>query len=87
MRDIIYESGMTGWYARVLEEGKVKNGDKFELVERVYPNLTILKLNKLLSTDENESFLREAINCEKLAMAFKKALIMKLDGNYVKPNY
>lgn len=87
MRDIIYESGMTGWYARVLEEGKVKNGDKFELVERVYPNLTILKLNKLLSTDENESLLREAINCEKLAMAFKKALIMKLDGNYVKPNY
>lgn len=85
MREIIFKSGLTGWYARVLQGGKVNKNDKIKLLERNYPKLTIRELNKLLSDfNPNLELLREALNCEKLAEAFKKTLRLKLENSYEK---
>lgn len=41
----VSESGRTGWYCRVLQEGLVKSGMPLLLVERSYPQWTIALLN------------------------------------------
>lgn len=85
MRDIIFESGLTGWYVRVLKEGKVGKNDRISLVERSYPHLTVRKLNRLLSDSSPDmELLAEAVSCEKLAEAFRKSLKPKLERSYGK---
>lgn len=41
-------SGLTGWYLRVIEEGMVQQGDTLTLIERPYPRLSILSVNRLV---------------------------------------
>lgn len=43
----IYDTGRTGWYYRVLEEGKIKKNDSVELLRRVKNPITILQANKI----------------------------------------
>ncbi len=42
---LIQETGRTGWYFRVLEEGPVREGDALELLERPFPAFTITFAN------------------------------------------
>ncbi len=75
MLKTVIKYGYTGWYAKVLEEGIVKQTDSVELVERIYPNLTIKKLNEAKANPkENLDFIQEAVSCEVLGTPFKKAL-------------
>jgi MOSC domain-containing protein YiiM len=75
MLKTIIKYGYTGWYAKVLEEGVVKQTDNVELVERIFPNLTIAKLNEAKANPkDNLDFIQEAITCEVLGAPFKEVL-------------
>ena len=81
MRETIIETGWTGWYSRIIQEGTVKRGDRMVLKERIFPELTIKILNELLINHEGkEELLEKAVKAEKLAPAFKKYLIPILKG-------
>ncbi|WP_419764681.1 MAG: MOSC domain-containing protein [Arcobacter sp.] len=75
MLKTVIKYGYTGWYAKVIEEGVVKQTNSVELVKRLFPNLTISKLNEAkLNPKENLDFIHEAVSCEVLGRPFKEAL-------------
>lgn len=47
----VQQSGMTGWYYRVLEAGEVEAGDELLLIDRVEPLWTIERLWRALFVD------------------------------------
>lgn len=47
----VQESGRTGWYYRVIEEGHVASGDNLALIDRVSPAWTIERLWRTLYVD------------------------------------
>lgn len=74
---IIRETGLTGWYVRVIQTGEIHQGDRLELLARPYPQFSIMHLNRLLTdkaTEEMREELEAALSCEKLAEAFKRSL-------------
>ena len=80
MLKTVLKNGYTGWYAKVLKEGIVKQGDSVELQNRAYPNLTISNLNKAMRTPkEDEKLILEAISCEILGKPFREALEKTLE--------
>lgn len=82
MTSLIFQSGLTGWYTRVLQGGEIKKGDAIILEKRLYPNLSIEALNKIIiDPKSDEKLTKEAIECEKLGYQFKNSLInrAKLD--------
>lgn len=75
MTSIIYNNGLTGWYARVIEYGDISKENEITLIKRVYPKLTIAALNKIIINPLSDIELtKEAIECEVLADAFKESL-------------
>src|SRR5699024_7730267 len=44
----IEQTGRTGWYFRVLQEGKVRANDEFVLVERPSPEWSLGRMNEVL---------------------------------------
>ena len=74
MRDIIYQTGLSGWYVRIIETGTIKQKDELKLLARPYPQITIRHLNRLLSAPENEAELEAALDIEVLAEAFKRSI-------------
>ena len=79
MLKTIIETGWTGWYSRIIQEGTVKKGDRMVLKERIYPKLSIRTLNQLLINHEGKyDLLRMAVEAPELAPAFKKYLIPRL---------
>ena len=55
MTNFIFNSGLTGWYAKVLEEGIISQNDEVILEKRAYPNLNIEKLNQLIINPDRKS--------------------------------
>ncbi|ORY58795.1 pyruvate kinase-like protein [Pseudomassariella vexata] len=47
-------SGRTGWYLRVLQEGHLQEGDEFELIERINPHWSISRVQKYLFHEVND---------------------------------
>ena len=75
MTSIIYNNGLTGWYARVTQEGQVKKGDGVELIKRVYPKLSIEALNRVIVDPlSDKEVTLEAIKCPILGEQFKDSL-------------
>lgn len=74
----IHQSGWTGWYVRVIEEGEIKQGDELMLQHRPYPQFTIRHLNYLLSGKPTKEELEQALAIEELAAAFKRSLNSQL---------
>lgn len=75
MTKFIFDSGLTGWYAKVLEEGFICKDDDVVLQTRKNPNLTIEKLNQLIVNPMlDENLTQEALNCEDLGKAFLTSL-------------
>lgn len=40
----VMQTGRTGWFYRVLEEGEVRSGDSLEFLERPFPDMPVSKL-------------------------------------------
>ena len=75
MTKFIFDSGFTGFYAKVLQEGFICANDEVILEKRVYPNLNIQKLNQLIINPlSDEKITLEALDCEDLGKAFKESL-------------
>jgi MOSC domain-containing protein YiiM len=75
MTNFIFNSGLTGWYAKVLEEGIICQNDDVILEKRVNPNLSIEKLNQLIINPmSDEKLTLEALKCEDLGKAFFESL-------------
>jgi MOSC domain-containing protein YiiM len=50
----VLETGRSGWYFRVLREGRVGAGEKLELIVRPYPRWTITAVTKVLLHDRDD---------------------------------
>ena len=75
MTNFIFNSGLTGWYAKVLEEGIISQNDEVILEKRACPNLNIKKLNQLIINPmSDEKLTLEALDCSELGKAFMESL-------------
>jgi MOSC domain-containing protein YiiM len=69
------EHGCPGTYVRVLEEGYVKNGDRFKLMEQTKKSLTTSQFFHLLfSKDKNQEHLEFAIKNEAIPLSKRNKL-------------
>ncbi len=77
----IEDSGRTGWYFRVIKEGRVQAGDTFRLLERPHPEWTIDACNEVMyERTENPGLAEELRDVGLLAGSWKKSLQKRLDG-------
>ena len=75
MTKIIFDNGLTGWYAKVLEEGFICQNDEVILEKRINPTLNINILNQLIINPMlDEALTFEALKCEELGKAFFESL-------------
>ncbi|MGE4418765.1 MAG: MOSC domain-containing protein [Sulfurimonas sp.] len=75
MTSIIYNNGLTGWYARVKENGTISKNDKIFLLKRPYPELSIEALNKaIVDPLSYGEITKKAITCYALGKQFKDSL-------------
>ena len=78
MTKFIFQSGLTGWYAKVLNEGFINVDDELILEKREFANLTIEKLNKLIINPlYDEELTKEALSCKELGKPFYKSLLQR----------
>lgn len=78
MTKFIFQSGLTGWYAKVLYEGTICVSDELILEKRNYPNLSIKKLNQLIVNPLlDEKATQEALNCKELGKPFFESLLKR----------
>lgn len=49
----VQQTGLTGWYLRVLVQGNVQAGQRMELIERSWPQWTITAANQLMHHDKD----------------------------------
>lgn len=66
--------GRSGSYFRVIQKGKVKAGDKLELIEKGSPTLTLYDLYQLIFSKGNEDLREIARNHPQLAPTTSKDL-------------
>ncbi|RMG67022.1 MAG: MOSC domain-containing protein, partial [Calditrichaeota bacterium] len=56
----------TGFYLRVLQPGRLQRGNRWRLIERPHPNLSIDTLNRLAYFPLDVALAREAVQAEAL---------------------
>ncbi len=49
----VYDTGYTGWYVRVLNEGEIAPGMSVELVERPHPGWSVMRTTRVLQDKHN----------------------------------
>ncbi len=77
----IQNSGRTGWYFRVLQEGNVKAETDLELIERPYPEWTIQACNEVMHVYKDDLVLADRLlSCHLLAPNWKRTLEKRLRG-------
>lgn len=77
----IQQTGLTGWYYRVLKEGKVSGNTALILLERSYPLWTIAKCNEVMYEKKDDFKLtKELADCPVLAKNWKRTLNRRLEG-------
>lgn len=77
----IQNSGRTGWYFRVLQEGNTISGKHLELIERPFPQWTIAACNEVMHQKKGD--LRAAddlASCELLGENWRRTLTKRLRG-------
>ncbi|MGB5958375.1 MOSC domain-containing protein [Pseudomonas sp.] len=79
----VQQSGRTGWYYRVLEEGKVAAGCRLQLVERLHGNWSLARLAEVLFDRQVEpGLLRECLTLP-LTPSWRRNLERRLDKSEV----
>lgn len=77
----IQNTGRTGWYFRVLQEGHIQAGDEFILLERPYPQWTIAASNEVMYVKTDDLRLADELaSIELLAINWKRSLFRRLQG-------
>ncbi|MBU8895792.1 MOSC domain-containing protein [Corallococcus sp. H22C18031201] len=70
---VMQQSGRTGWYFRVLEEGTVAAGDALELLERPFPAFTVAFANHAMHAQDREAAAALA-ECPRLTPGWRESL-------------
>lgn len=79
----VQQSGRTGWYYRVLEEGRAQAGDTLQLVERQHPAWSVARLSAVLFDKRLEpELLRECLALP-LVPSWRKTLERRLEQRQV----
>lgn len=77
----IQNSGRTGWYYRVLEEGNIAAPAVLTLVKRPFPEWTIAAANEVMYIRKNDAAAARALaDCLALAPNWKRSLYKRLEG-------
>ncbi|MDY0395628.1 MOSC domain-containing protein [Virgibacillus halophilus] len=77
----IQNSGRTGWYFRVLQEGQVLSGIDLELLERPLPDFTIAVCNEIMYVrKEDLNMAYELSACNLLAENWRRTFKKRLRG-------
>lgn len=77
----VQQSGMTGWYFRVLKEGEIEAGDKLTLKERPFPEWTVATCNHIMHEQKhNQELARKLASCELLAESWRNRLFQRAQG-------
>ncbi len=75
----IQQTGKTGWYLRVLQEGHVQSSDLFELAERSNPTWSIAEANKIMYTPgQTKDALASLLECKQLSNSWRATLKKRL---------
>ncbi|MBT3280423.1 MAG: MOSC domain-containing protein [Campylobacteraceae bacterium] len=75
----IYDTGETGWYYRVIEEGNFQVNNDVQLVKKASESFTIREANYILRNPfENKEETNKLINIEVLGKPFRNSLNRKL---------
>lgn len=78
----VMETGFTGFYLRVLEEGPVQAGDRFELVERNPEAPTVQRANEILYHEpENREGMEMLLATPAFAPAWLQSIRKRLEKN------
>jgi len=73
------QSGRTGWYLRVLQEGIVEIGERIELVERKFPEWTVTVAHELMYDPEADvKRIKALMACALLSESWRDALSKKI---------
>jgi MOSC domain-containing protein YiiM len=73
------QTGRTGWYLRVLQEGIVESGTRFELVERNFPEWTVIVAHELMYDPETDvNRIKALMACALLSESWRDALSKKI---------
>lgn len=82
----IQNSGLTGWYYRVLKVGYVQDGVELELRDRPHPEWTIAACNDVMYKQKNNVQLAEELaSCQYLSDNWKRTLNKRIAGNESDP--
>ena len=74
------QTGLTGWYLRVLQPGYVESGAGLFLEARPYPALTVMRANELCyAADVELESLAKLVACEALGASWRTKLARRLD--------
>jgi MOSC domain-containing protein YiiM len=80
LADRVRAAGLTGWYLRVLAEGRVAPGVAIRLVDRPCPEWTIARANAaLLGTPPDPETVRALAACPYLSKAWQKSLLHRIE--------
>ncbi|MFK0088017.1 MOSC domain-containing protein [Pseudomonas sp. NPDC090755] len=75
----VQQSGRTGWYYRVLEEGVVAAGSAFELIARPWPQWSVARLSAVLFDRQvNAEVIRQCLELP-LAPSWRRTLERRLE--------
>lgn len=79
----VQQTGRTGWYYRVLEEGMISAGDSLQLVERCYADWPLTRLSAVLFDKRvDKDLLRECLALP-LAASWRRTLERRLEQGKV----
>ncbi|HMS85121.1 MAG TPA: MOSC domain-containing protein [Nitrospira sp.] len=71
----VQESGRTGWYFRVLKEGHVQARKNLVLLERPYPNWTVLAANEVMHHQVHDrQAAKNLADCDALSSRWREKL-------------
>lgn len=77
---LLQNTGKTGWYFRVLQEGYIEEGQTFTILDRPYPHWTIQKCNQILhGKQQNFIEMQELAGCELLAPGMRDTLAKRIE--------
>jgi len=75
----VQDTGRTGWYFRVLQEGMVEAGSKLTITERPYPQWTIALANDVMHQRIFDmGAARSLMECHLLSVRWKETLAKRL---------
>ncbi|WP_067793564.1 MOSC domain-containing protein [Actinomadura formosensis] len=77
--------GRTGFYTRVLQEGRVRAGDRIDLIDRLHPSATLAEANRLMHHDKRDLPAIRALLVPELGHNWRRTFENRLGGTIEDP--